>query len=135
MANALYANYAGLLLSGGVNWSTDTVKAQLVNLGLYTPDIEAHQFFSSVPVGARVGAAATLSAKALVNGSADASDLIYYSLSGLVVGALVLYKDTGVEATSPLMGIIDTATGLPFTPNGGDLNVVWDSGIYRIFRP
>ena len=29
---------------------------------------------------------------------------------------------------------IDTATGLPITPNGGDIIVTWDNGINKIFR-
>ena len=33
----------------------------------------------------------------------------------------MIYKDTGSEATSPLIAYIDTATGLPITPNGGDI--------------
>ena len=36
---------------------------------------------------------------------------------------IVIYKDTGTEATSPLLAMIDTATGLPITPNGGDKRI------------
>ena len=36
------------------------------------------------------------------------------------IEAIVIYVDTGTEATSPLVAFIDTATGLPITPNGGD---------------
>ena len=41
---------------------------------------------------------------------------------------------TGTEATKDLIAFIDTATGLPCTPNGGNINVVWDSGANRIFK-
>lgn len=37
------------------------------------------------------------------------------------VRAIVIVKDTGTEATSPLIAYIDTATGLPIAPNGGDI--------------
>jgi hypothetical protein len=30
--------------------------------------------------------------------------------------------------------VIDTATGLPFTPTGGDVSIVWDNGTNRIFK-
>ena len=40
----------------------------------------------------------------------------------------------GTEATSPLIAYIDTATGLPITPNGGDIIVTWDNGTNKIFR-
>ena len=46
----------------------------------------------------------------------------------------MLYRDTGVEATSALIAYIDTATGLPITPNGGDIIVNWDNGANKIFR-
>ena len=48
--------------------------------------------------------------------------------------ALLIYKDTGTEATSPLIAYIDTATGLPVTPNGGNITVTWDNGTNKIFK-
>ena len=45
-----------------------------------------------------------------------------------------IYKHTGVDATSRLICNIDTATGLPATPSGGDIIVRWDSGANRVFR-
>ena len=56
-------------------------------------------------------------------------------MSGATINAIVIYKDTGTEATSPLIAYIDTATGLPITPNGGDIIVTWDeinSGINNL---
>ena len=47
---------------------------------------------------------------------------------------IIIYKDTGTEATSPLIAMIDTATGLPITPNGGDIIVTWDNGVNKIFK-
>jgi hypothetical protein len=44
------------------------------------------------------------------------------------------YKDTGTESTSLLIFYIDTATGLPCTPNGGNITVAWDSGANKIFK-
>jgi len=29
---------------------------------------------------------------------------------------------------------MDTATGLPITPNGGDIIITWDNGTNRILR-
>lgn len=44
----------------------------------------------------------------------------------------MIYADTGTESTSPLIAFIDTATGLPITPNGGDIIVTWDKKINEI---
>jgi hypothetical protein len=47
----------------------------------------------------------------------------------------VIYNNTpGTEATKDLIAYIDVATGLPFTPSGGDITVQWDSGANRIFK-
>ena len=43
-------------------------------------------------------------------------------------------KDTGTSGTSPLIAIFDVATGLPVTPNGGDISLAFDDGSDKIFR-
>lgn len=40
----------------------------------------------------------------------------------------MIYRDTGDPATSDLIAYIDAATGLPFTPDGGNQNVTWPAG-------
>jgi len=64
----------------------------------------------------------------------DAADISYPAVTGDPAEALILYIDTGVEATSPLVMYMDTGvTGLPVTPNGGDINVTWNaSGILQL---
>lgn len=40
----------------------------------------------------------------------------------------MVYIDTGVAGTLRLIAYIDTGvTGLPVTPNGGDINITWDA--------
>jgi hypothetical protein len=46
---------------------------------------------------------------------------------------VVIYKDTGVPGTSPLIAYIDTITGFPLVTNGGDITIQWDNGAYKIF--
>ena len=46
---------------------------------------------------------------------------------------VVIYKDTGVEATSPVLLYIDAITGFPLATNGGDITAAWDNGAYKIF--
>jgi hypothetical protein len=33
-----------------------------------------------------------------------------------------------------LIAYIDTATGLPVTPGGGDIDITWDNGSNKIFK-
>ena len=72
--------------------------------------------------------------KATTGGAADANDVTFTSVTGASIDAIVLYKDTGTDSTSPLIAFIDTATGLPITPNGGDIIVTWDNGANKIFK-
>jgi len=64
----------------------------------------------------------------------DAADLspAFTAVSGATVESISLLKDTGSAATSPLIAYWDTASGLPLTPNGGDVNVSFNaSGIFK----
>ena len=131
MANALYPKYKEVLLQAGVNLSTSTVKVALVDTGTYTYS-SAHQYLSSL--SGVVGTAQTLGSKTFTNGVFDAADATFTAVTGASVEALVLYVDTGTASTSPLIAYIDIGvTGLPVTPNGGDINVTWHaSGIFAL---
>lgn len=134
MANTLYDYCRQRFLEAQINWMTDTVKVILVSTSAYTPQTAVHQYLADIPVSARIAGPVTLTAKATTGGAADAADCTFSSVSGATINAIVIYKDTGTEATSPLIAYIDTATGLPITPNGGDIIVTWDNGVNKIFR-
>ena len=134
MANTLYDYCRQRFLEAQINWMTDTVKVLLVSTSAYTPQTAVHQYLADIPVSARIAGPVTLTAKATTGGAADAADCTFTSVSGATINAIVIYKDTGTEATSPLIAYIDTATGLPITPNGGDIIVTWDNGVNKIFR-
>ena len=126
MANTLYDYCRQRFLEAQINWMTDTVKVILVSTSAYTPQTAVHQYLADIPISARIAGPVTLTAKATTGGAADAADCTFTSVSGATINAIVIYKDTGTEATSPLIAYIDTATGLPITPNGGDIIVTWD---------
>lgn len=135
MANTLYDYCRQRFLEAQINWMTDTVKVILVSTSAYTPQTAVHQYLADIPISARIAGPVTLTAKATTGGAADAADCTFTSVSGATINAIVIYKDTGTEATSPLIAYIDTATGLPITPNGGDIIVTWDeinSGINNL---
>lgn len=133
MANAIYPKYKEALLNGSANtnMSTGTVKVALVDTGTYTYS-SAHEFVSSLT--GTVGTAQTLGTKTFTNGTFDAADSTFTSVTGNSVEALVIYIDTGVAGTSRLIAYIDTGvTGLPVTPNGGNINITWDAaGIFTL---
>lgn len=134
MANTLYDFARQRFLEAQINWMTDTIKVILVNNGAYTPQTSVHQYLSDIPTSARIAGPVTLTSKATTGGAADAADVTFTSVTGPSIESIIIYADTGVEATSPLIAYIDTATGLPITPNGGDIIVTWDNGTNKIFK-
>ena len=134
MANTLYDAARQRFLEAQINWMTDTIKVLLVSTSGYTPQTAVHQYLADIPVSARIAGPVTLTAKATSGGAADAADVTFTSVTGNTINAIVIYSDSGTEATSPLIAYIDTATGLPITPNGGDIIVTWDNGVNKIFR-
>ena len=134
MANTLYDSARQGFLEAQINWLTDTMKVLLVDAGAYTPNESTHQFLADIPISSRIAGPVTLTAKTTTGGAADAADVTFTSVSGASIEMIIIYKDTGTEATSPLLAMIDTATGLPITPNGGDIIVTWDNGVNKIFK-
>lgn len=134
MANALYDKARERFLTGQFNWATDAIKAVLVDTGAYTVNLTAHEFLSDIASSSRISTSGAFTGKTTNGGAADANDITFSSVSGASIEAIVIYADTGTEATSPLIAFIDTATGLPITPNGGDIIVTWDNGTNKIFK-
>lgn len=129
MANRMYPSAKASFLQASINLSSDTIKAALVDTGTYTYN-SAHDFYNDV--SGVVGTPQTLGSKTFTSGVFDAADVTYTAVTGNSVEAIILYKDTGTASTSNLIAYIDTGvTGLPVTPNGGNITIQWNaSGIF-----
>ncbi len=138
MANSLYDNGRQSFLDQvtPIAWLADTIKVVLVRIGagFYQVVLGSDKFLSIILAANRVATSAALTSKASTAGVASAANITLPAVSGGQVGAIVLFKDTGVDTSSPLIAYIDTATGLPLTPNGGDITIVWDTGVNKIFK-
>jgi len=136
MANALFDKGRESFLKGEIAWATDTIKAVLVDHGVDTPVPSSDQFLSDIAAGARVATSPAFTTKTTTAGVADADDITFSAVSGATVESLVIYQDTGNAATSRLIAYIDSlGTGtFPITPNGGDIQFVFDAGANRIFK-
>lgn len=135
MAGALYDKAREKFLSGALSWSNDTIKAVLVPAA-YVPNLATHEFLSSIPAGQRLATTAALTGKTVTAGVADANDTVWPAVTNASQGAAIVFiKDTGTDTTSPLILYVDQASaGLPVIPNGGDINLIFDSGANRIFK-
>ena len=132
MANALYDFGRQAILDGSVNVSSDTIKALLATSS-YTPNLSTNEFVSDIGANIVVRSSA-LASKTEAAGVFDAADVTFTAVTGSAASYIILYKDTGTDSTSRLIAIIDTATGLPVTPNGGDITITWDNGSNKIFK-
>ncbi len=134
MANSLYDEGREKFANGALSWGSDDIKVVLVDTGLYTVNLATDEFLSSVAVGARVATSSNLTTKTYAAGVCDADNVTFTAVTGNTCEAVVIYKDTGDAATSPLIAYIDSATNLPVTPNGGDITITWDNGANKIFK-
>src|SRR3954463_12326804 len=123
MARAIYPKYKELVLGAATNTNlvTGTVKVALIDTGTYTYSA-AHAFLSSVT--GIIGTAQTIPAtKTVTDGlfKTSGTTSTFTAVSGASIEALVYYLDTGTAGTSRLVYFDDGSTGLPLTPNSGDI--------------
>ena len=131
MANALYSKAKEAFLNGSINMIANTITIALVDTGVYSYSA-THQFRNEVSNSAIISSTA-LENKTITNGVFDADDATFSSVTGANCEALLIFQDTGIQTTSRLIAYIDSATGLPILPNGGDISVAFSSGSSKIF--
>src|SRR6185436_6867253 len=136
MANAIYPKWKQAIMGGvaSANLLGGNLKAMIVDADAYVYSA-AHEFLSSVPVGARISISAVMGGVSVVDGILDANDALFTSVSGPVSEVVAIILDTGDPNTSRLVAYMDTGyTNLPLTPVGGNVQIVWDDGANKIFK-
>jgi hypothetical protein len=133
MARALYAPYRTLVLSAPPNLSSTNLKVVLTDHGADTPNVATDDFLNDISAGtvATSGNLANKTLGTVAAGVFDADNVTFTAVTGNSVESFTLYRDTGTAATSDLLSYWDDATGLPVTPNGGDITITFSaSGIF-----
>jgi hypothetical protein len=133
MANALYDGGREGILDDSIAMSTASIKALLAT-GAYAPNTATHRNVSDVGSGNIVARSGAFTSKTYTAGVFSAANVTLPAVTGSPCNYIIIYADTGTDSTSRLIAIIDTATGLPVTPNGGDITVTWDTGANKIFK-
>lgn len=131
MASVVYPKFKEGILSGTWNLSSAVVRAVLIDTGTYTYNA-AHDFYNDLSgvVGTESPAMAS---KTFTNGTFDCADYTFSAVTGATAEAIVYFVDTGNAATDALICYVDSGTGLPVTPNGGDINVTVNaSGVFSL---
>lgn len=139
MSNAWYPLYKQSVMTEadtnnglGANTSQDGPYCALVDLGAYTYSA-AHQYYSSL--SGIQGTPVQLTNPTLSSRTFDADDATFTSVTGVSIEALIIYRhNSGANTTWRLVLFLDTSvTGLPVTPNGGNIVVTWNaSGIAQL---
>ena len=141
MANALFDPGREGFLAGEIDWDTATIKAALVRGYTFSA---SHKFVSEVTGagGTLVATSAAMTSKTVAAGVADAADVTFTAVAaGAAITGILVFQSSAatggadVAATAQrLIAWIDTGTGLPVTPNGGDITIRWDNAANRIFK-
>jgi hypothetical protein len=135
MADAIYPKYKRNLMiaNTAVDLNANTgaaVKVALVQGGYTYSDL--HEDFADLSNLTEFSG--TTGGTVYANGTFDMADVTFPSVAaGPAVTAVVLYRWNSTDANSPLVAYLDSLTGLPVTPNGGDITIQWDSlGIFTL---
>lgn len=139
MTSGLYDKGRQKFGEAAINWASDTIKVVPVDGIVYTVNLATHEFLTDLGAipAAFAAVAATLGSKTFTNGVADAADISFATVLALTntVSALVIYKDTGTAATSPLIAYVDSVTGFPIVnPSSLTIPITWDNGANKIFK-
>jgi hypothetical protein len=102
-------------------------------------DNDTYMNLDTVPTSARVSTTQLMTLDPVL-GVCDANDVTFPLVEGNSSEALIIWKDGGGGGVTQsgtddlLIAFIDNATGLPVTPNGGDITVRWSDGANKIFK-
>jgi hypothetical protein len=146
VASGLYDDGREGFLLGEIRWNgTAVIKIALMRGGAATATALAGHKFMSDATGAGatiVGTPQTLGGQTATDGVADANDVTFTAVTaGAAIERLCIYQASAVTGGADvaanaqrLIALIDDYTGLPVTPNGGDIAVQFSAGANRIFK-
>jgi hypothetical protein len=128
MANAFYNSFKKALLDAeSHDLDADSIRVVLADAADYTFSA-AHDFLDDVAAGARVAVSGGLTSPTTTAGTFDTADFTFSAVTGDQSEDLILYNHdgagAGADSARQLIAFYDTGmTGMPVTPNGGDINV------------
>lgn len=93
------------------------------------------EFVSDIAGAAIVARSGNLASKTTTNGIFSAANPTFTLVSGATCEVLFAVRDSGSDATSAVIAVIDSfSSGMPVIPNGGDVNVTLAGGVvFQLF--
>lgn len=135
MASQIYPYARELFATAQLNWTTGVWRAILLPLS-YTPNL-TNQFLSEVSAGVRVATSSEITGKSATNGICSGDAIPFRLLFDTrFVSQAIIYRDSGDEATSPLIALIDDEDLVsdPFIPLGLDYFIYPNASEGGFFR-
>jgi len=134
--STLYLKGLEGICNASLSWTADTIKLTYMKTN-YTPDSGVEQFYSDVSASVATGApTVTLATKTVAPDATnfrvefDAADVTSSTIT-TETDKFLIYKDTGLAATSPLIYCGDI--GATLTPSAGTLGLTFNAeGIFAI---
>jgi hypothetical protein len=130
----LYDKYAEKAGKADVDLVNHRIVAALLDLTPgYVVDLAADEFLSELPA-LTVVASLVMTGKSVATKGAFSADASTFPnvATGTSVGALLIYRDTGFENSSPLIHYDDAAAGLPIVGDGDNVAIQWPSPIFKL---
>lgn len=132
MADVIQNNFKKLIMNGGIDLDSDTIKVMLLTSS-HTQDQDTYDFIDDVSANQVTGTGYTAGGVALANkavtadntdneGVFDADDASW-STSTITARYAAIYKDTGTPSTSPIIAILDFGSNQ--TSTAGTFTITW----------
>lgn len=128
MADSLYTDFRNAMLGNPTHTQPDLqdnpVRAILRDEGadaLNLADVDLADILTAARIGETANLTDTVGTAG--DGAYDHTDETISTVSGATVESLDYFHETGTDSTSALFWNIDSWTGLPLTPNGGDVTL------------
>lgn len=131
--NILYDDLRERLLTAQFNWMTAPVWVAFVSDG-YVAD-PAHINLTDIPTGALLARTGPLTSKDATGGYARGiPPEMKLFRNGTPVAGIVLFENTGIDATSKLICYTNDGPALPFLGVGFDYAVAFNAALGGFFR-
>jgi hypothetical protein len=134
MANALYDHGRENFALGAIHWLSDDIRLAFIDEADDAIQLATDEDMGDRASAAVVAESGNFATKNADLGVCDAADIIVSAVTGDQFESIDIFKHNADDHLSLLICNIDTAVGLPFTPSGGDIQVKWDAGAYKIFK-
>lgn len=138
MADAFYVEFRNAILGAPthsvIDLNADNLRCALRDEGVSALNLTTQVDLADVVAG-HVAESANLSALTVgvvAAGVFDHGNVTFSAVTGASCESIDYFKETGTDSTSPMICNIDSATGLPVTPNGGD--ITWTPSVSGVFQ-